>query len=117
MLKQNFAKFIALGCLLAFGSLPVQAADQARAVRAQPLRGTFGTYCRAPHLANGRVDVERLVNELVDVHANTYSFCIHTAATDWDDFQLFLPLARKHGIRVWGSVVPPSESPPRAKLY
>jgi hypothetical protein len=85
--------------------------------RAEVLRGTFGTYCHAPHLANGRVDVQRLVNELVDSHANTYSFCIHTSSNDWSDFQLFLPLARKHGIKVWGSVVPPSESPPHSKLY
>jgi hypothetical protein len=27
-----------------------------------------------------------------------------------------LPLARKHGINVWGSVVPPSESKPRLKM-
>ena len=60
---------------------------------------------------------DKLVAELVDVGANTYSFCIHTAATDWDDFQLFLPKARAHNIKVWGSVVPPSESPPRTKLY
>ncbi|MDB6121135.1 MAG: hypothetical protein JWQ71_128 [Pedosphaera sp.] len=85
--------------------------------RAEVLRGTFGTYCHAPHLPNGRVDVQRLVNELVDIHANTYSFCIHTSTNDWEDFQLFLPLARKHGIKVWGSVVPPSESPPHSKLY
>jgi hypothetical protein len=117
MLKQTFANFLAIGCLMVLGSGPAWAGDPARAARAQTLRGTFGTYCRAPHLENGRVDVERLVNELADIHANTYSFCIHTAATDWDDLQLFLPVARKHGIRVWASIVPPSESPPRLKLY
>jgi hypothetical protein len=58
-----------------------------------------------------------LVNELVDVGANTYSFCIHAQATDWDDLKLILPRAREKGIRVWGSIVPPSESPPHAKSY
>ncbi|EEF59187.1 hypothetical protein [Pedosphaera parvula] len=91
--------------------------EQERADRQDQLRGTLATYCSAPHLPDGRVDVEKLVKELVDVHANTYSFCIHTSSNDWDDLQLFLPLARKQGIKVWGSIVPPSESPPRAKLY
>jgi hypothetical protein len=91
--------------------------EQQRADRQDQLRGTLATYCRAPRLPNGRVDVERLVKELGDVHANTYSFCIHTSSNDWDDLQLFLPLARKQGIKVWGSVVPPSESPPRIKMY
>lgn len=95
---------------------PASATDW-RAVRAQQLRDTRATYSRPPRLENGRVDALRLIKELMDVHANTYSFCIHNAATDWDDLQLFLPLAAQHGIRVWGSVVPPSESPPRNKLY
>ena len=49
----------------------------------------------------------------VDVGANTYSFCIHSQATDWDDLILFLPAAQAEDIRVWASVVPPSESHPR----
>src|SRR4051794_4214710 len=84
---------------------------------AAALFGTRATYCSVPRKADGRADVDKLIAELVDVGANTYSFCIHSAATDWDDFQLFLPEARKHNIKVWGSVVPPSESPPRTKLY
>jgi hypothetical protein len=104
-----------VGCATSSSTGKPQLTDQE--YRAQVLRGTFGTYCHAPHLPNGRVDVQRLVNELEDVHANTYSFCIHTSTNDWEDFQIFLPLARKHGIKVWGSVVPPSESPPHSKLY
>ena len=63
------------------------------------------------------MDVDRLIAELVDLHANTYSFCIHGYYTDWDDLKLLLPRAREKGIRVWASVVPPSESPPRTKSY
>jgi hypothetical protein len=85
--------------------------------RVSALKGVRGTYCAAPRLKNGRVNVALLVQQLVDIHANTYSFCIHAGSNDWDDLQLFLPVARKHGIRVWGSIVPPSESPPRSKLY
>jgi hypothetical protein len=89
----------------------------ARHQRAQGILHTRATYCSAPRKADGRVDVDKLVAELVDVGANTYSFCIHASATDWDDLKLILPKAREKGIRVWASVVPPSESPPRTKLY
>jgi hypothetical protein len=63
------------------------------------------------------VDVQRLIAELQDVRANTYSFCIHNSATDWEDLHLILPLARAHGLRVWASLVPPSESPPRTAKF
>jgi len=91
--------------------------EAARAQRGRALIGTRATYCSVPRLPNGRADVDRLVSELVEIHANTYSFCIHSAATDWDDLKLFLPKARAAGIRVWASIVPPSESPPRSKLH
>ena len=93
------------------------AEHQAGALRAQVLKDTRATYSRPPRRADGRVDIERLLSELADLHANTYSFCVHNAATDWDDLKLFLPQARKQGIRVWASLVPPSESPPRTKNY
>jgi hypothetical protein len=90
---------------------------QAHALRAEALRNTRATYCTTPRKPDGRVDTDRLVEQLAEVHANTFSFCIHTSSNDWDDFKLFLPKARAKGIRVWGSVVPPSESPPRLKMY
>ncbi len=90
---------------------------KARAERAQPLRGIRATYCRAPRKADQRVDVDRLIAQLTDIHANTYSFCIHGWATDWDDLKLILPAARARNIRVWASLVPPSESPPRTKMF
>ena len=85
--------------------------------RASVLRRTRATYCRPPRNADGRVDVDRLVRDLADLHANTYSFCIHAQPTDWDDLKLLLPRARRRGIRVWASLVPPSESPPRTKAF
>lgn len=89
----------------------------AAALRAQALVGTRATYCRAPRTADNRVDVDKLIAELVELHANTYSFCIHNYATDWDDLKLILPAANAKGIRVWGSIVPPSESFPHTKMY
>lgn len=89
----------------------------ARAVRARALVGTRATYCSAPRQPDSRVDVEKLIAELVEVNANTYSFCIHGHATDWDDLKLLLPAAQARGIRIWASIVPPSESFPRTKTY
>jgi len=85
--------------------------------RAVPLRGTFGTYDAAPRQADGRVDVGRLTGELEVLRANTYNWLIWHAPTDWEDLQRFLPRAREKQIRVWVTLVPPSESPPRTKNY
>src|SRR5437763_13858022 len=52
------------------------------AARAHPVFDTRATYCAAPRKADGRVDVDRLVSELGDVGANTYSFCVHSAAEE-----------------------------------
>ena len=93
------------------------AAKQARAERARAVIGTRATYCNAPRAADKRVDVDRLIAQLVELHANTYSFCIHSHSTDWDDLKLILPRAREKGIRIWGSLVPPSESPPRTRMF
>src|SRR4051812_47214619 len=106
--------------VLFLGSLAACTTQQTRpppgtTVGTKALLGTRATYCSVPRKKDGRMDADKLVAELVDLHANTYSFCIHSAATDWDDFKLFLPVARAKGIRVWASLVPPSESPPRTK--
>ena len=85
--------------------------ESAQAERFKMLSGTFGTYDAEPRLANHRVDTDRLVAELIKVKANTYNFLIHHAPTDWDDLQLFLPKARANHIKVWVTLVPPSEPP------
>lgn len=95
------------------GCATSRSAPNAAALRAQALIGTRATYCRAPRNADHRVDVDKLIAELTELRANTYSFCIHAWATDWDDLKLILPAANARGIRVWASIVPPSESFPR----
>jgi len=85
--------------------------------RTTSLRGSYGTYASTPRGKDGRADVGRLAKELVDLRVNTYHWLVWHAATDWDDLKLFLPLARKHSIRVWVCLVPPSESPPKTKNY
>jgi hypothetical protein len=100
------------------GCVTSRVAEQnARIERVKAIFGTRATYCRAPRKADTRVDVDRLIAELTEIHANTYSFCIHNYSTDWDDLKLILPRAREKGICIWASLVPPSESPPRTKMY
>jgi len=89
----------------------------AQAARANNLRGIFGTYDAEPRKPDGRVDIERLVTELTAIKANTYNFLVWRAATDWEDFKLFLPRAREHKIKVWVTLVPPSESPPHTGQF
>ena len=102
---------------LAGCSSPRTSQGSAQAVRANNLRGIFGTYDAEPRQADGRVDFERLVTELTAIKANTYNFLVWRAATDWEDFKLFLPRAREKHINVWVTLVPPSESPPHTRQY
>ena len=85
--------------------------------RTQALRCCYGTYDAAPRGKDRRVDCARLVRELAELRVNTYNWLIHARPTDWDDLKLFLPQTREKGIRVWVTLVPPSESPPNNKAY
>ncbi len=79
------------------------------------LAGILGTYANPPRKLIQRVDHQKLISELEDIHANTYNWLIWTKSTDWEDLKDFLPLAQKRKIRVWVTLVPPSESKPIAK--
>src|SRR3954453_18005225 len=68
---------------------------------------SYGTYDGNVRGPDGRIDCERLVAELSELHANTYNWLIAHAATDWEDLHTFLPLAAKHSIRVWVTLLPP----------
>ncbi len=105
-------------CLLVVFATVFPAVVHAAELAATPsLRGTCGTYDAAPRQADGHVDISRLVDQLVDIQANTYNWLIAHRKTDWDDLHQFLPKARRAGIRVWVSLVPPSESPPHTSHY
>jgi hypothetical protein len=77
--------------------------------RQAALRGSWGTYDRAPYIehkpeampAEPRMDIDRLIKELVDLRVNTYCFLIWHHAVDWVELHRFLPEARKHDIDVW----------------
>jgi hypothetical protein len=84
---------------------------------ASPVRGCFGTYDGEPRLPNGHVDTETLLDELVELKANSYNWLVWHGSNDWADLKVFLPLARHHHINVWVTLVPPSESPPSESKY
>lgn len=114
----RFLLFISMASLSLCGCAGLSGANPASQVpSASSLSHVFGTYDAEPRLPNGRVDTDRLVAELVAIKANTYNFLVWRATNDWDDFQLFLPKAREKGIKVWITIVPPSESPPHTRNY
>jgi hypothetical protein len=102
---------------LLLGTATAAASDSAAAARRQALTRSYGTYGANLRTPDGHIDAQRLLADLDELHANTYNWLIAGAATDWDDLQTFLPLARRHGIRVWVTVLPPSESPPKTKYF
>ena len=100
--------------LLCFTSARAAKTDDA-AARRQAISHSYGTYGANLRTTDGHIDSQRLLSDLTELHANTYNWLIAGAATDWDDLHTFLPLARKHGIRVWVTLLPPSESSPKGK--
>jgi hypothetical protein len=101
---------VVLSCTFLFLGQQVFAVDRTRA-----LRGCFGTYDGAPKLANGHVDQQKLMAELLDIHANTYHWLFRSKQAEFEDFKAFLPLAREKHIKLWVTLVPPSEMLPRGQ--
>jgi hypothetical protein len=106
-----------IGCSSPSANAPRQHSGTAAKSAFKALNGCLGTYNNSPRLPNGRVDMQRLLDELVELRANTYNWLIWHRDTDWEDLQAFLPLARAKHINVWVTLVPPSESPPKARWY
>lgn len=109
--------FLAALTLAAFGLAAAPAGAAESVDRGAELRGGRGTYAGQPRLASGRVDQSRLLTELAELRVNTYNWLVWHRETDWEDLREFLPQARARGLRVWITLVPPSESPPKTKAY
>jgi len=84
--------------------------EQAREARQQALRGTLATYDGEPRLDNGHVDIDLLISQLQELHVNTYDFLIWHKETDWEDLHTFMEATEEMDLKVWVSLVPPSES-------
>src|SRR5205823_3875690 len=103
--------------LLVLETVAAVKADDAATARRQALMHSYGTYGGNLRTPDGHIDGVRLLADLNELHANTYNWLIGNAATDWGDLHTFLPLAQKHGIHVWVTLLPPSESPSRTKHF
>ena len=101
--------------LLLMGVIFLIACNRNTGTGKTPVSYTLGTYASPPRLDNKRVDAKELIRQLKDLNANTYNWLIWQHSTDWDDLKLFLPEAKKKNIKVWVTVVPPTESKPKAK--
>jgi hypothetical protein len=103
--------------LLLTAAARIAVADENSHTRRQAINHSYGTYGANLRKPDGHIDAQRLLADLDELHANTYNWLIAGAATDWDDLHAFLPLARQHKLRVWVTLLPPSESPPKAKHF
>lgn len=83
------------------------------AIRLKNVSNIRATYAAQPRLLNGRIDNNLLLSQLKDLNVNTYVWLIWLGEKDWDDLQLFLPMAKKYNINIWAYLVPFSESKPR----
>ncbi|MCL2306292.1 MAG: alpha/beta fold hydrolase [Planctomycetaceae bacterium] len=76
------------------------------------LSGVKATYAAPPRHSDGSINMEQLLKELKDIHANTYHWLI--AYNDYFGLEYvkrFLPMAARENINVWVTVLPPSEQP------
>ena len=107
-LHKYFLTFLAIySCVPRFAI-----ADDNAAARRAALLHSYGTYAGDIRTPDNHLDHQRLLTELSEMRATTYNYLMAGAADDWEDLKTFLPLAKKKGIRVWVTLLPPSESPP-----
>jgi hypothetical protein len=99
-----------LSCLVSFAD-----ENHDASARRGVLQRSYGTYAGEIRTPDGHMDTARLLSELGELHANTYNWLVSRANTDWDDLHTFLPLAKAKGIRIWVTLLPPSESAPKTK--
>src|SRR5438552_457808 len=98
--------------LIVFFLLSAFATQATEEIRRESIRGCIGTYGRPNWTTNGHADVQKLLGDLEDIRANTFHWAIHGYTNEWDEIKIFLPLAREKKIKVWITLMPPSESPP-----
>lgn len=111
-------RVLLLTVLLIAGCSPsVKDAPPRAAAWPSPVRDVLADYDAELRRADGRVDLDAMVARLKDLGVTSYYWLIWHASTDWEDLKLFLPKAAEAGIAVTAYLVPPSESPPRAKWY
>jgi len=75
--------------------------------------GTYGS----PPTFKGAIQYDSLVAQLKDLKANTYNWLIMPDAKSFEQLKEFLPVAKKNGIDIWATLMPPSELTDKAEQY
>ncbi len=76
------------------------------------LSGVKATYAAPPLNDNGSINMNKLLKELKDLHANTYHWLIaYNEYFGLEQVKRFLPMAARENINVWVTILPPSEQP------
>ena len=77
-----------------------------------PLAGIKGTYAAPPLNSDGSINMEKLLDELKGLNANTYHWLIaYNKFFGLDYVKKFLPMAARENINVWVTILPPTEQP------
>jgi hypothetical protein len=84
---------------------------------ADPKPKVIGTYGSPPHTKGGTILYDSLISQLKDLHCNTYNWLIMPDTNSFKQFKEFLPLAKKDGIDVWATLIPPTELEGKAEQY
>jgi len=77
-------------------------------------RGAFsgfvkGQYDSLPRYPNGTADVQGLAATLADTNTSTYNYLLGDPVNGMGELEGFLVLAKERGIKVWVTILPPSE--------
>jgi hypothetical protein len=74
-------------------------------------KGVYG----APPRVNGSIDAEKLFEKISASGADTYNFLIQDTPGGLEDLEGFLPEAQERGVKVWVTILPPSEIGPELR--
>jgi hypothetical protein len=77
----------------------------------------IATYGSPPRTKDGTVLYDSLINQLKDLHCNTYNWLIMPDAKNFEQLKEFLPLAKKDSIDVWATLIPPTGQKGKAEQY
>jgi hypothetical protein len=74
-----------------------------------------GVYGGPPRTQNGSLDLDRLFEKVSASGADTYNFLLADTPRDLAELQRLLPEAQRRGIKIWATILPPSELSPELR--
>ncbi|MFH0957037.1 MAG: hypothetical protein V1813_04215 [Candidatus Aenigmatarchaeota archaeon] len=77
---------------------------------------TKGVYGAPPRTQNGSLDMDRLFLKVSASGADTYNFLLTDTPRDLSELERLLPEAQRRGIKIWATILPPSELSPEMRM-